>query len=390
MKTITLISLSFIASATFAQNVERVLTDIARNNKSIIANAQYLEAQNLTFKTGLTPENPKVEYDYLPGSPAGAGTQQDFNITQGFDFPTAYGKKAKVSDQQIIKSKFEADAFRQGVLLEAKVYCLEVIYRNKLALELTRRYELSNQIQQNFKSMLDKGQGNILDANKASLQLLSIKTELQVNESERNQLLHKLAELNGGTDIVLPDTLYPTLTIMPAFEEIDSLIEANDPVVKMYGQEKEIAKYRLGLTKSLTLPKIEAGYHSQAILGQQYQGAHLGVSIPLWENKNKVKAQTASLTWSDLQIQQHRTEHYYRNKQFYEQYLNFKKIVEDYQSLLTSGNNTDLLTKALDKGEISSIAYFMELSYFYGAYDKSLLAEKELHATVAALYKFQL
>ena len=91
--------------------------------------------------------------------------------------------------------------------------------------------------------------------------MLAIKTELQINESERNQVLHKLSELNGGVEIVLQDTIYPSVTVIPAFEEIDSLIEANDPVVKTIKQEKEVAKYQLDLTKSLSLPKIEAGYH---------------------------------------------------------------------------------------------------------------------------------
>lgn len=388
--TLLIVIAVFTKTVCAQSSVDKVLADIARNNKSIIANDQYLEARQLTFKTGLTPDNPKVEYDYLPGSPAGAGTQKSFSITQGFDFPTVYGKKSRVSDQQITKSKFESEAFRQSILLEAKTYCIELIYRNKLAVELADRLERASSIHQNYKTKLEIGQGNILDVNKATLQLLAIKTELQINESEQNQVLQRLTKLNGGIQVILPDTIYPPVIIMPAFEEIDSLIEANDPIVKMIKQEKEVAKHQLGLTKSLSLPKIEAGYLSQSILGQLYQGAHLGLSIPLWENKNKVKAQHANLAWSDLQIQKHQTEHHYLNKQLYEQYLNFKKIVEEYQSLLLNTNNIELLSKALDKGEISSIEYFMEQSYFYSAHDKLLLSESELQKKVAELYKFQL
>jgi outer membrane protein TolC len=371
-------------------SIDIVLAEIARNNKSVLAYKQYQEALGLGFRTGLTPDNPKMEYDYLPGSPAGAGVQRDFSITQGFDFPTAYGKRSKVADQRIVKSNFEVDAFRQNILLEAKKYCLELIYRNKLRIELARRFEHAGGVHQNYKIKLDNGQANVLDVNKASLQLLTIKTELQVNESERNKVLHKLSELNGGVEVILMDTIYPPLNEIPAFEEMDSLIEANDPVVKIIKQEREVAKHQLGLTKSLTLPKIETGYHSQSILGQQYQGAHFGLSIPLWENRNKVRAQNANLAWSDLQIQEHRTEHFYRNKQLYEQYLNFKGIVEEYQHLLGNMNHMGLLLKALYKGEISSIEYFMEQRYFYSAYDKLLLSDLELQKTVAELYKFEL
>lgn len=48
---------------------------------------------------------------------------------------------------------------------------------------------------------------------------------------------------------------------------MDSLIEANDPLLKVYEQEKEIEQKQITVQKSLNLPKIETGYHSQGILG---------------------------------------------------------------------------------------------------------------------------
>ena len=69
--------------------LEKILSDVERNNKSIAADKQYWEAQKMSYKTGLNPENPRIEYDRLPGSPEGAGTQQDFSVTQGFDFPSS-------------------------------------------------------------------------------------------------------------------------------------------------------------------------------------------------------------------------------------------------------------------------------------------------------------
>ena len=36
----------------------------------------------------------------------------------------------------------------------------------------------------------------------------------------------------------------------------------------------------------MTLPKFSAGYSLERTLGQKYQGISVGISIPLWENKN--------------------------------------------------------------------------------------------------------
>jgi outer membrane protein TolC len=391
IKIVLLSALAGLAMKLSAQSsIDNVLAEIAKNNKSIIANNQNLEAQRLTFKTGLTPDNPKVEYDYLPGTPAGAGTQRDFSITQGFDFPTVYGKRVKVSDEQIAKSQLEADVARQQVLLEAKHYCLELIYRNKMNAELTRRYNQSGRVHAGYKKMFDNGQANVLDMNKASLQLISIKTDLHNNETEREQLLYKLNELNGGNEVVLADTLYSPPTSLPSFEEVDSLAENTDPIVKLFKKDRELAQRQIEATQSLMLPKIEAGYHSQSILGQQYQGAHFGITVPLWENKNKVKAEKANLLYSELKINEHRTEHYFRIKKFYEKYQNLNEVLTEYQDLQLNKTNAEYLLKALEKGEISAIQYFLELSYFYAAYDRYLLTELESQKVLASLFRFQL
>jgi outer membrane protein TolC len=196
--------------------------------------------------------------------------------------------------------------------------------------------------------------------------------------------------MNGGNPIDLSQLDYPLLSRLPAFEVLDSLIEANDPVVKAVKQEREITREQVALSKSLSLPKLEGGYHQQAILGQKYQGFHVGMTIPLWENKNEVKTQKARLTHNELQIQEHRTKHYFQNKQLYEQYVHWQKTFDEYQAILTSANNEQLLGKALEHGELSLIEYLMEVRYFYEAIGRLYKAEYELHQTIATLYKFQL
>jgi outer membrane protein, heavy metal efflux system len=203
-------------------------------------------------------------------------------------------------------------------------------------------------------------------------------------------LQHRLDEFNGGVAVDLSQIEYPVVTSLPPFETLDSLIESNDPVVKTVKQEREINKKQVGLTRSLTLPKFEGGYHQQSILGQKYQGFHVGMTIPLWENKNKVKTEQARLMLSEYQITEHRTKHYFENKQLYEQYLHWQKTFAEYQTILTSANNEQLLNKAFQAGELSLIEYLMEVRYFYDAVARNIEAEKELQRSIGELYRFQL
>ncbi|OFY86926.1 MAG: transporter [Bacteroidetes bacterium RIFCSPLOWO2_12_FULL_35_15] len=382
--------LLFAANGNAQSNMDTILSAIRKNNKTLIASQQYYQAQNLQYKTGLTPYNPTAEYDFLSGKRSNAGVQQEFTIAQSFDFPTAYIKKKQLANQQIIQSEYQFTAKRQDILLEAKKVCIDLVYHNKLHTLLGQRKQNTEKLVSDFQKKLEKGEGNILDVNKAQLQLIEIKKEFQENSSSINQLNQKLTELNGGVSVVFPDTLYPMLSIIPSFEQLEKNYESADPLLKILQQEKLIAQKQIEVSKAMYLPKAEVGYHYQGILGQNYNGIHTGITIPLWENKNTVKLKKAQLLFTDFELQAHVNEHYFHIKHIYEKYANLKIILEEYRTAFTSFNNTTLLNKSLTLGQISTIEYFMEMSFYNNAFSNYLQTEKELYEVIAELYKYQL
>ena len=371
-------------------NLDEILSSVTNNNKALIANQQYWEVQRLGFITGLTPYNPSVEYEHLNGSPAGAGIQKDFTVTQSFDFPTAYFKKNALSEEQITQTNYQSAAFRQDILLKAKLYFLELVYLNKQNRVLSDRLRNVEGLHNSYQRRLEEGEANILDVTKAKIQFVNLQNELRRNENEIEQNTVKLAQLNGGMAVEVSDIAYPIPPDVPEYDVLDSLVEANDPVLKVVIQKKEISEKQMAVMRSLTLPKLQAGYRSQTILGQSYRGVILGMTIPLWEDKNRVKQEEAEVLYSELQIQNHITEHQHEIRELYLQYVNLKVSIAAYEELLDGVNTEAFLSKALELGEISTIDYFIELTYLYDAYDQYLLLENEYHETIAKLYKFEL
>ncbi len=384
---ITCFLLLATASLNAQNKIESVLSDIAKNNKSIIANQQYWEAKKLSYKTGINPENPKFEYEYLAGN---SGNQIDYYVVQAFDFPTSYIKKTQVANRQIAQSDFEAAAYKQDVLLKAKQFCLKLIYLNKKHEELTKRVKNASSISDSYQKKMDAGDANILDLNKAKIEQLNVQNELRLNQSEINQYNQKLEELNGGTTINFTETNYPITATLPDYETLEKAIEENDPNLKSIHQQNEIDQKKLELTKVMSFPKFEGGYRSQEFAGQIIKGIHLGITIPLWENKNKVKHQKAHLRFNDLQVQEHQNEHHNEIQQLYEKYTNLNLAIEAYQKLMATVNNNELLNKALQLGEISSLHYFMEINYYYDSYDNYLNLESDYYQVIAELNKYQL
>jgi outer membrane protein, heavy metal efflux system len=388
--TISIFSCFFTFTALAQDGVDSILKAVSINNKSLKSNKQYWNARKAEFSTGLTPYDPQVEYDYLAGSPAGAGNQKDFSVNQRFDFPTTYGRKKELSRLQINQTDMQHQAFRQDILLQAKLVALQLIYLNKKGAELNRRLTHNTQLVEDYQKKLDKGEVIILDVNKAKVQLLNIQNEVALNQNEISIIKTRLTEFNGGIPVDLKDTTYPLLPAIPGFETLDSLIEANDPILKVYEQEKDVLQQQIAVQKSLNLPKIEAGYHSQGILGQSYRGIHAGITVPLWENKNKVKAAQASYDYATTNAETQRLAHRLENKQLYEQLEVRKNAMQEYNRVVSSLRNTELLDKALRLGQVTIIQYFLDQNYYYSAYDKYLQLELEYHKAVAELYKFSL
>ena len=369
---------------------EFIMKEIEKNNKTLQANTQKKEAQNLQFKSEMPLYNPNIEYDYLFGYPLTAGNQTDVLVNQTFDFPTVYGKRKQLANEQITQSSYNYDAARQEVLYEAQTTCIELVYRNKLHQQFQQRKTFTENLLSNFDKKLETGDGNILDVNKARLQLIEINKEFQLNLSEINQLNQQLTALNGGIEISFTETIYPEMAPIPFFEDLYDEIKTEDPTLKFIELETVTAKKQLELSKALALPKMEAGYRYQGILGQTFNGFHIGTSIPLWENKYKVRQSEAAVMFSDLRVREYQNEKFYTAKQLFEKYEKLSQTYEDYKKALSSINTVEYLDKALEVGHISTIIYFMESNYYYMAYNNFLLTEKDYYAVKAEILKFRL
>jgi outer membrane protein, heavy metal efflux system len=372
------------------RDMEQSLMEIERNNKSLQAQQQSLEARKMAFKSDNRLYNPNVEYDFLKGQPFSAGNQTDILVNQAFDFPTAYSRKKELASGQTTQAELDFLSGRQGVLLEAQQTMLSLIYRYKLQQQIAERKSATEKLLQDFEKKLETGDGNILDVNKAKLQLIEINKDYQLNTAQINQLLQNLNGLNGGQELEFSATLYPENISLPQFEELYEEMKSQDPMWRFYELESNTAKKQVEVMKAMALPKLEAGYRYQGILGATFQGIHVGTTIPLWENKYRVRQKEAELSFAGLQWVDYQNERYYSLKQQYEQYEKLASTLQEYKEVLGTLNSIAYLDKALALGHISTIEYFLESNYFYLAYTNYLRTENEYYQVVAEILRFRL
>jgi uncharacterized protein YlxW (UPF0749 family) len=108
----------------------------------------------------------------------------------------------------------------------------------------------------------------------------------------------------------------------------------------------------------------------------------------LWENKNTVKqARTQTEALKSIAAD-NKLQFYNRLKATHQKYIQLQKNVNDYKNEMLDLDNSEMLKKALNGGEINLIDYILELSVYYDSIDKILEMEKELNDSFAELNQY--
>ena len=392
MKKIILSTLAILTSIPlFAQNnIKSVLSSIDENNTTLKSLRERVEAQKLENKTDIYLPNPEVGFNYLWGNPAGIGNRTDFSVSQTFDIPTITGMKSRVASSKNNLAEWQYKSDRMAILLEAKQYCIELIYYNALMKELNLRLQHAGTIESGYRERLDRGDASILEYNKATLNLSATQGEISRIKVERKALLSHLKRLNGEVNVSLDDTQYSPVELALNFDDWYIQAEQKNPVLAYVKQEVEVNKKQVTLNKAMGLPSFYAGYMSEKVVGEHYQGISVGVSIPLWENKNRIRHAKSAVKAAESREADSKQQFYGQLKILYDRTAGMKATADVYRKSLETANSTGLLIKALDAGEISLLDYIMEIGLYYDTINRALEAERDFQKTYSELSAVEL
>ena len=395
MKTYKLYILGWMLLGTLttrAQNsIDQVLKSIETNNKSLQANTKMTDAQKLEAQTGKFLANPSVEWEQMWGNRNNPGSEYTLTVKQSLDFPTTYSNKNKLANLKANTIGFQSAAYRQQLLLNAKQTCIEIIYLRKQKSLLDERLANAETMFALYKKRFESGDANQLELNKIQLELLNAQNQSRLNKAALTAAEEQLRNFNGGNPITFDATDYPTGEELINFDQLQAAFMEADPNLKSLTGDQEIANREVKLSRSLTLPKFDVGYKRNAASDHvASNGFMVGVSIPLFENKNTVKKAKAQAEFATASLEDNRLNLKTNLQQLYQQAEALQISRADYAKVLEQQRNIELLNKALNAGQLSVIDYFTELSTIYDSHQSYLDVEKEYHNILAQLYQYKL
>lgn len=371
--------------------IESVLRSIEQNNKELQAIGQQTVAQKLEAKTENNLPDPSVSYTHQFGNKEGLGYQGELVASQSFDFPSAYFQRNKWAKTKAEELDYQQAEKRQAILLEAKGLCLDLIMLNQQRQLLDERLANAEKLSALYATRLEKGDANILETNKIKLELLNVKNETRMNEASHKAKLQELVTLNGGEPLDFAEREYLPFQEALSFDELKAEAFERQPSLKAMERAQLAAERYVGVSKSQGLPGFEVGYRlNTATGGERFNGFLVGISIPLFSNRNQVKKAKSLSRSAELQLDYAATSVENELKRLYDQSLALKISMEEYRQELSGQNNSELLNKALQVGEISMIEYFVNITTYYQSIDNYVQLQNEYQKVIAELYKFRL
>ncbi len=347
-----------------------------------------MEANKLEHREQNYLQNPEIEFGYLWGNPSSIGNRKDLSIMQSFDFPTAYKQRSDIRKMKDNQANANYLYQKNRILFEAKTICYNLVYLNGLIDIFKEKMEDAEQIFSLYQKREQEGGASVLDLNKVKLSYFNSKQEYENLIVERRKALAELTALNGGHKIEFSEKIFSPIEEFLDFEEWFARAKEANPNLSILDEEKNLRKRDVQLKRSMSLPKFHTGYVSETVVGEDFKGFSVGVTIPLWENRKSVKqAKIRSLVVEEIAVEQETTWEI-EWKSNYEKAVDLKNRVEEYNLIFEGINSQELLGKALELGEISLIEYFFEINFYYDSLERKLQQEHSLNLVIAELNRF--
>lgn len=388
---IILMAVIGIAMIGKAQSFEDALYLIANNNAELKAQIEANELVVQSAKSENVLVAPELGYEHN-WSNRGLGTKWGFSVTQSFDWPGIYGKRGKAIDATKSAMEFLNKSNQVDKLLQIKLAIIDIVNINE-------QIKLWQQLEQNMLQLHDKyqmayqnGEVSILDVNKIKIQCVSVSRQLSQLDIQRQVLYSSLVAMNGGNDcaeLVAKLMAYPADELKGEEEYVNRLNDF-DPEIQYEQFMATSEVYSAQAARMNRYPGLSLGYKYTNELGDVFNGFTIGVSLPFFSQKSKIKATQAAANAREHQLQQLKIEKLAAIYAQRHKVINLKREIEEYKPIFEQSDNLDLLKKSLDAGQISLIEYLQEVNFFMSARQDYMEVIYQYHLTLASLNKYWL
>lgn len=367
-------------------SIERVLKSIEQNNRELQAGEQNTRAEKLDVRNENNLEDPSVSYSRKFGEQDGVGPEMEFAVTQGIDFPTLYAQRRQYGKLQGRALDLQQAVLRRDILLRAKELCLDLIRLNQLKALYGQRLKNAEELNALFDERFEKGDVNILEVNKVKMELMNLRATVAENDAAYRTALQNLLAMNGNMPLEFDETVYPLVPELRSLEQVRDEVMGADYALKQAQAGSEAARKLVKVNRHGWLPKLEVGYGREGGSDAMLNGFVVGVSVPIFSNRGKVKAARARQAGAELAQEQVAQQVEADIQSLFNEATRLRASMQAYDMGLMD-KTLSALKQAVEAGQLSVLDYYSEAETVYASQEKLVDLENRYQKVVAQLYK---
>lgn len=331
---------------------------------AVLQNAKDLEAGTID-----NLPDPIVEGDYM-WLPEGVDNRWNVGIGYEMEWPGVYKSRRDLGKAMRVANAAEADAGVYEKYIEILKEIGTYLYAGR-RIEVMRHMQLATDSLQMAAVKAHKGgQMSRLDLSKITLEQGRINTLMANLEAEKNGSEGNLKTLNGGYDCsALLRSIDSQWVLTPTHSLDEYITEAHtNPELQKAIADLDVASRNVGVAKAERLPNLSVGYHHDFEDAMHFNGATLGVSIPIFANKGKVKAAEAARAVAEYQVTVTTDRVESEITALYDEVQLIDNALKVPMEVFSTTDYNTLLLKAFRGGELSLTDYLQERSWFCEAH----------------------
>ncbi len=303
MKTpLLLVGLLTISALSFGQttntqvvNLDQAVQMALDNNPSITSAKLHVEYHEQLKKT--SSDIGKTQFNWQHGQYNSVlNTDNYFDVSQSFAFPTVYIKNSQLADANIKASEYRQAVSENALVAEVKTVYFELNTAEAKAVLLTKMDSFYADFYKAAELKYKTGESSQLEMITAQTQSMEIGNQLQLAladvEIYKNRL-YTLLNTDQPLDFLTGAAIKKDIVL----SRFDTSLYNNNPQLSYLEQQQVISQKSKELANAQLLPDLRVGYFNQSLNGyglneqgnqqffsssDRFTGFQVGIEIPLW------------------------------------------------------------------------------------------------------------
>ena len=363
-KALCLFSFILVSGLSWGESLDATAWKILQESPGYRSELYSTESEVASLQSAGNLPDLEIGGEYLV-APVSEDNRWAAELSWGLEWPGVYGARNRESDKKAAVARLQLDAKRRESFIEIKNLLLDYIQCRK-KIQLLEELNLSNDTIYRLAEQSAKGgEMTLLDLNKVKIENANVRGSKAALLDEEAGIINSLSEIYGGdcAPLLAPMECEFPLPVLPEENQIETWKKWS-PEVLAANAEAQAALQSSNVAKMEALPSLSVGYKHAYEEGTHFNGALLGISIPIFSSRHKQKAAKAEILSAEFKAETAATAAETEIRGLYKRLDLMISQITEIAPLVENEDYAATLMKAYQAGVITLIDYLTERNYF--------------------------